>query len=722
MATRQEIVEQIEVATRGFDALLNNDVKQAEEILSANPESPFSRLGLGTAKFLAAALSREDDELQSAVDTLAEAEALATAELNAKRSIPSIYPLDISYKLLCADCTIASALISILSETYSGFISGLWKMKKAHGGFTEVERAVFPDKFDSSDSLETIFTRLNNFYVARKADPTYQYPTTSSFGSSLLPWRRRKEKPLQHSSSNPTLPTLSSLREQGAQSSASAPQSPNTSVPGSAQASVESLVTATETLQLHPKPLWEEDVIATMTIGGATLGAGLFGLITSMMPPKARKLMSWVGFGGTDREGALKLLTVSAAAGADVHSAFAALTLLTWYGLILLLSGWQANEKYMFDHCASMLDRVVSRFPNGTLWQLNRAKLARYQRRPDEAIDIIETALANGSSFREADSLLVFELSWLYLSKANYLKTADNFERMCTMNKWSLATYVAIAAGSLIEEINVRGAKPELVERVDALLVRLPTHFEQKRIFGEPPVTELFIARRLEAHKAKRERWIQAGRLSKDSKVWEVIKLTNAMELGIFWSTTGGRSPPEAVRQQIDHLSSFTPAPKYSPSNPAYSGRTPTISNSASTNTKIEFDTKNDLDSIDEIAIRDLLLGTLYLSLGDVESYEIAESYFQENIKNSGSIVDERWTIAFSLFQRAVVTLKRGDLEEKQRPVSDRRALWKPILSEAEKHLDGIATIAEFDFKNRLESRVLMLKNEITSKRKQVGL
>lgn len=46
--------------------------------------------------------------------------------------------------------------------------------------------------------------------------------------------------------------------------------------------------------------------------------------------------MSWVGFGGTDREGALKLLTISAAASGDVHSSFAALTLLTWYGLILL--------------------------------------------------------------------------------------------------------------------------------------------------------------------------------------------------------------------------------------------------------------------------------------------------------------------------------------------------------------------------------------------------
>jgi hypothetical protein len=97
------------------------------------------------------------------------------------------------------------------------------------------------------------------------------------------------------------------------------------------------------------------------------------------------------------------------------------------------------------------------------------------------------------------------------------------------MNKWSLATYVAIAAGSLIEEVNLRGPSPEIVKRLDGLLEKLPSHFEQKRMFGEPPVTENFISRRLEAHKLKHKRWIEAGRLPRDSKLWEVIKITNAM-------------------------------------------------------------------------------------------------------------------------------------------------------------------------------------------------
>ncbi len=83
------------------------------------------------------------------------------------------------------------------------------------------------------------------------------------------------------------------------------------------------------------------------------------------------------------------------------------------------MTGWQASEASYLRTMATVLDRVHARFPNGTLWVLNRAKLARYSRRTEEAISIIEQALAReekeGNGFREADSLLVFEASSLSL-------------------------------------------------------------------------------------------------------------------------------------------------------------------------------------------------------------------------------------------------------------------------------------------------------------------
>ena len=278
------------------------------------------------------------------------------------------------------------------------------------------------------------------------------------------------------------------------------------------------------------------------------------------------------------------------------------------------MSGWQSSESTYLATLSRTLGRVTSRFPNGTLWVLNRAKLARYSRDPDSAVDIIVEALGKekkeGNSFREADSLLVFEvrlyltlsflgdrscyaqrcmrltdpivvllvqLGWLKLSQAKWIETADAFEQMCDLNSWSHATYVlflsrpsislrrgkslvlilartspsrslarsyiAIAAGALIDQLNSqRLASPSspldaaLVSRTEALLERLPGLCQQKRVFGEKPVTETFLVRRAEAHKAKKERWVQSGRIKPEAGVWEVVRLTNAMGASTFLS------------------------------------------------------------------------------------------------------------------------------------------------------------------------------------------
>lgn len=97
-------------------------------------------------------------------------------------------------------------------------------------------------------------------------------------------------------------------------------------------------------------------------------------------------------------------------------------------------------------------------------------------------------------------------------------------------------SYIAIAAGALIDELNSqRLASPSspldaaIVSRTESLLERLPGLCQQKRVFGEKPVTETFLVRRAEVHKVKRERWVQRGRIMPEAGVWEVVRLTNAM-------------------------------------------------------------------------------------------------------------------------------------------------------------------------------------------------
>lgn len=222
-----------------------------------------------------------------------------------------------------------------------------------------------------------------------------------------------------------------------------------------------------------PEPAWAGDALTTLIISGAAFGFGLFGLIFSLLPPKLRKLISWFGFSNSNRTVALKLLTVAASTGDDVHgwavrflpqpcleltqpvaatlrrcrssrttrssfSVSAGYTSLQKENLAttsLLVSGWQAEEAYLLRETTAVLSRVTAKFPDGTLWILNRmlslcvlskrfltflvgAKLFRMSNDVESAITTIETALAKGSTFREADSLLVFEVSSPFIPHA----------------------------------------------------------------------------------------------------------------------------------------------------------------------------------------------------------------------------------------------------------------------------------------------------------------
>jgi hypothetical protein len=71
-------------------------------------------------------------------------------------------------------------------------------------------------------------------------------------------------------------------------------------------------------------------------------------------------LRSVVGFFGFnhDRKLALRALAISAN-GKDVHSVFAGLTLMTYYGIVLLMSGYQADEKYILKQYRAIVDKCV---------------------------------------------------------------------------------------------------------------------------------------------------------------------------------------------------------------------------------------------------------------------------------------------------------------------------------------------------------------------------
>lgn len=74
-----------------------------------------------------------------------------------------------------------------------------------------------------------------------------------------------------------------------------------------------------------------------------------------------RSVVGFFGF-NHDRKLALRALAVSAS-GNDVHSVFAGLALMTYYGVVLLMSGYQADEKYILKQYRSIVDKCVHARP-----------------------------------------------------------------------------------------------------------------------------------------------------------------------------------------------------------------------------------------------------------------------------------------------------------------------------------------------------------------------
>lgn len=141
---------------------------------------------------------------------------------------------------------------------------------------------VFPTGVAEEDSLATIYDKLNESYLSRRAAPP---PSTTS---SLFGWRKRPSSHLlRHTSSTATLPAIGTLSLQVPEGEAALTASAPTSRPLTRENSLDStslVLPSVSPDEVLPKAEWEGDALSTLVISGASFGFGLFGLIFSLLP------------------------------------------------------------------------------------------------------------------------------------------------------------------------------------------------------------------------------------------------------------------------------------------------------------------------------------------------------------------------------------------------------------------------------------------------------
>ncbi|KAK7062759.1 Mitochondrial outer membrane protein iml2 [Paramarasmius palmivorus] len=666
MSTNKTSAQQLEAASKAFDHLFTNEIVEAKAAFSAE-ESPFHLVGMAVCVFLEAALGMESAQMTEASKLLTQAEVATKKQIN-KPSTPSRFPAGLEMEILNADTVVLLGITYALSESYMGYAQCMYSLNSAHSKFTKLYKTVFPNGLEG-----------------------YSTPAASP-----LPSRRPSQPDLRQDASEklsvPTLtpkPSLSSLATSSKKGSGFFGRWTGTGSPSASTAPL-------------PSPA-QDGPIEDLIVCGTAFGFGLFNLVFSLLPKKVQSVVGFFGF-KHDRRLALQALAV-AAAKKDVHSVFAGLVLMTYHGVVLLFSGYQADEAHILRQYSAIVNSVHSRYPDGSLWILNEAKIKRMSGDSEGAVRVLTDGLEKSkkkdkvNAFRQADTLLVFELAWTYLSRRQYQEAAQAFIRVTELNSWSHATYYFTAAGCYFALGNKDKAQ-ELFDTIPELLERKGTG----KVGGKAPPTEVLIAKKLEFFKQKHK---TSGK--DDKRFVDSVKINPAEELALFWNTHA-RISPEVAKAHINDLASLTPPVTIS------SQFVETKTNAASEDV--------DLSTPDELALRSLLMGITHRTLGD---FETARKFLTESAGYQSRIEVSTWIGGVATFELAVLDLKEVEAVERATAAADQATLrgqWVNALSTASGNLDTAANLApsSVDLAGRLGTRIEMLRDEIGVKRNMLGL
>jgi hypothetical protein len=127
-------------------------------------------------------------------------------------------------------------------------------------------------------------------------------------------------------------------------------------------------------------------------------------------------------------------------------------------------------------------------------------------------------------------------------------------------------------------------------------------------------------------------------------------------------------------------------------------------------------DTKSDLDSADELAVRSLLLGITHRSAG---AFDASRAFLEEAHEMQPKLDVNTWVGGVAMFELAVLGLKVAD-ETAGEDVPE----WTKVLREASERLDKALALSgnHIDLSSRLDMRITMLRDEIAVKRETIGI
>ena len=135
------------------------------------------------------------------------------------------------------------------------------------------------------------------------------------------------------------------------------------------------------------------------------------------------------------------------------------------------------------------------------------------------------------------------------------------------------------------------------------------------------------------------------------------------------------------------------------------------------------------MDTVDEECVRSLILGIVHRTLGESTA---SRAFFDDVVKKHPQVKCSTWVGGVALFELAVLDLKEVEADERAgklfsetnkgevSPAGVKR--WEGAIKSATAKLDKAMSISgkEVDLSSRLDSRIMMLRDEMALKREML--
>lgn len=526
----------LEYALMSMDLLMDDRLDQTPEVVQSG-HSAFFKLAQGVISFIEATLGFEPEEIKKANNKLYDAEQVAWKEhqkaTQSGISASSHFPPGLAYSVAYAEAQLLSAVTLFLSESVIDSAKALYKLRKAYQTIVEVNK-----QFTSKQTLKSIKTSSTT--SSHKLNLKSHTTNSSHNNSGVLTTESLRDPEIKQK-----LFKFYKLRLKRLQQECN-----DDIINGLIQENID-----------DPDMKAGQETVDEYISSAINACFGILQLVLSIIPPGIGRVLSIVGFHGSEIEGLTMLWKATNTL--NIHGSIALLALLQFYDGPTQVSdiklperdtsssSSEASVQTLIDEnilpdlddvkdvkrkLKTALNRVAKHYPRGALWQLQDGRLKASEGDLITAVKIMDDTSRGPINLRQVEGLMLFDKTMFMIALHDFDQSATNFLRLIKINSWSHMFYTYLSAMCQVEIYREHKATDatkaqQARETAKKLILEAPTHLAKKKAFSKPMPFDKFVLRKL-------DQWKEISK-SKNIHLVDAIGTSPIHEVIYFWNGFG---------------------------------------------------------------------------------------------------------------------------------------------------------------------------------------